>query len=69
MQTEDIIKIIEELDEIQLNKVIIAACRTYNCRKQENELGLVALPKNNPEKRKQVIQWFCKMAEENMMTE
>lgn len=66
MEIKEIIKTIEELDEIQLGDVIVALCRIYNCTNRENELGLVVLPKNNPEKRKQVIRWFSKIAEENV---
>ena len=66
MGTKEIIKIIEGLDELQLVDVIIALCRIYNRTNRENELGLVALPKNNPEKRKQVIRWFSEMAGESV---
>lgn len=64
METKEIIEIIEALDEVQLNDVILAVCRTYDRINLENELAWVALPKYDPEKRKQVIRLFNKMAEE-----
>ena len=63
METKEIIKIIEKLDEIQLNDVIIAICRAYDRTNPENELAFIALPKHNQEKRKQVIKYFVEAAE------
>ena len=66
MKAKEIIKEIEELDEMQLNDIILAVCRTYNRINQENELALVALPKHDPEKRKQVIAWFNKISKNDV---
>ena len=63
MEENEIIKKIEELDTIELNDALLAMCSAYERINPENELVMVALPKNNPEKRKQIIEWFCKMEE------
>lgn len=64
METKEIVAIIEALDGAQLNDVILAVRKTFDRINPEQELAWVALPKYDPEKRKQVVRLFNEMAEE-----
>ena len=57
MDTKELIRIItEDLDEIQLNDVLRAACRAYESVNQEKEIILMALPKHDQKKREMILQ-------------